>query len=215
MIFKRFNEIRHEYGLFFAFTRSAHKIYYTYYNYLLSKKFHTKGLNIHPSANLIGLANMQIGLNFFAGKHLRLEAVLEHRGHKYNPQIIIGNNVSVVDFVHIGATNRVEIGDNVLMGSHIYISDHNHGVYRGKNQTDPHVPPIQRHVSNDQKVIVGENVWIGELVSILPGVTIGQGSIIGANSVVAKDIPPFSLAVGAPAKVTKEFNFDKQVWTIL
>ena len=212
MILKRFIKILSEYGLFFAFIRSVYKIYYLYYNYILSKKIKTNGLRIHPSANLIGLTHMKIGINFFAGKHLRLEAVLEHKGHKYNPQIIVGDNVSVVDFVHIGATNHVEIGDNVLMGSNIYISDHNHGIYSGKNQTSPHIPPVNRYVSNDKKVVIGNNVWIGEFVSILPGVTIDRGSIVGANSVVTKDIPPFSIAVGTPAKVIKEFNFEKHIW---
>jgi lipopolysaccharide O-acetyltransferase len=212
MVFKRFNEILSEYGLFFAFTRSIYKIYYLYYNYIISKKIQTKGLRIHPSANLIGLAHIKIGLNFFAGKHLRLETVLEHKGHKYNPQIIIGDNVTVVDFVHIAATSLVEIGDNVLMGSNIYITDHNHGIYSGKDQTSPHSPPLNRYVSNGPKVVIGDNVWIGEYVSILPGVTIEQGSIVGANSVVTKDIPPFSIAVGTPAKVIKEFDFEKQIW---
>lgn len=212
MIFKRFIEIQSEYGLYFAFARSIYKAYYLYYNFIMSKKIHTKGLRIHPSASLVGLSNMKIGNNFFAGKHLRLEAVLEHKGHKYNPQIIIGDNVSVVDFVHMGATNHVEIGDNVLMASHIYITDHNHGVYSGKNQTSPHIPPVDRYVSSGSKVVIGDNVWIGEFVSILPGIIINQGSIVGANSVVTKDIPPFSIAVGAPAKVIKTFNSERNIW---
>ena len=212
MILKRFSEILSEYGLFFAITRSIYKIYYLYYNSIISKKIQTRGLSIHPSANLIGLTHMKIGINFFAGKHLRLEAILEHKGHKYTPQIIIGDNVIVVDFVHIGATNHVEIGDNVLMGSNIYISDHNHGIYSGKNQTSPNIPPVDRHVSSGSKVVIGDNVWIGEFVSILPGVTIGRGSIVGANSVVTKDIPPFSIAVGTPAKVIEAFNFENQIW---
>lgn len=212
MIVHRFFELLKEYGLFFTLKRSIQKIYYSYFNHIISTKIHAKGLSIHPSANLIGLSHIRIGNNFNAGEHLRLEAVLEHNGHKYNPQIIIGDNVTVVDFVHIGATNYVEIGNNVLMASKIYLSDHNHGSYNGNNQTSPHLPPQQRYVSNDKKVVISDNVWIGEFVSILPGVTIGQGSIIGANSVVAKDIPPFSIAVGVPAKVIKQFNFEKQIW---
>jgi lipopolysaccharide O-acetyltransferase len=61
-------------------------------------------------------------------------------------------------------------------------------------------------------VIIEENVWIGEYVSILPGVTIGRGSIIGSMSVVNKNIPAFCIAVGAPAKVIKRYNFTTNKW---
>lgn len=212
MVFKRFVELYREFGLLLTLKRIIHKMHHSYYNDILKKKMCISGLSIHPSANLIGLSHMRLGRNFNAGEDLRLEAVLEHNGHKYNPQIIIGDNVTVVDFVHIGATNYVEIGNNVLMASKIYISDHNHGTYSGNNQTNPHTPPQQRYVSNDKRVVIGDNAWIGESVSILPGVTIGQGSIIGANSVVVKDIPSFSIAVGNPAKIIKNFDFEKQIW---
>jgi len=55
-------------------------------------------------------------------------------------------------------------------------------------------------------------VWIGEFVSILPGVKIGKGSIIGANTVVTKSIPENCIAIGAPAKIIKSYNFDLKRW---
>jgi acetyltransferase-like isoleucine patch superfamily enzyme len=61
-------------------------------------------------------------------------------------------------------------------------------------------------------VAVGEDVWIGSNCVIVPGVTIGKKSVIGAGSVVSKDIPPFSLAVGNPAKVVKQYNFEARQW---
>lgn len=63
-----------------------------------------------------------------------------------------------------------------------------------------------------KEVHIGNNVWIGEFVSILPGVTIGDGSIIGSTSVVSKDIPAFSIAVGSPAKVIKTYDKDTNKW---
>ncbi|MBL4677498.1 MAG: hypothetical protein JKY70_15040 [Mucilaginibacter sp.] len=63
-------------------------------------------------------------------------------------------------------------------------------------------------------VIIEDNVWIGETVSVLPGVTIGKGSIIGASAVVTKNIPPYSIAVGNPAKVIKTYNFESNSWEI-
>ena len=169
-------------------------------------------INIDSSARIIGLSNIKIGRNFNAGRNLWLEAVSSHGLEKYNPLIIIKDNVAINDSVHIGATNYVEIGNNVLMASKIYISDHNHGIYTGDDQSNPLIPPNQRIVNNDKKVIIEDDVWIGEMVSILPGVTIGKGSIIGAGSVVTRDIPKYSIVVGNPARVIKSYDFIMNKW---
>ena len=66
-----------------------------------------------------------------------------------------------------------------------------------------------------KEVHIGNNVWIGEFVSVLPGVTIGEGSIIGSTSEVSKDIPAFFIAVGSPAKVIKTFNKDTNKWEMI
>jgi acetyltransferase-like isoleucine patch superfamily enzyme len=63
--------------------------------------------------------------------------------------------------------------------------------------------------SKSHKITIGDNVWIGRMVVILPGVTIGKGAIIGAGAVVSKDIPDYAIAVGNPAKVVKYRNQDK------
>lgn len=179
------------------------------YNILI---FHRSDIYIQHPAKLDGIKYMHIGKNFVSGKDLRLEAVVKYNNKLYAPKIVIKDNVNINDFVHIGCTNYIEIGNNVLMASKIYISDHNHGYYSGDNQSNPLVKPVKRIVSNCKSVIIGDNVWIGENVAILPGVKIGEGSIIGANSVVTKDIPKYSIAVGNPARVVKTFNFNKQKW---
>lgn len=74
------------------------------------------------------------------------------------------------------------------------------------------IPPVERALTNDAEVIIGDNVWIGDNVVILPGVHIGDGSIIGANAVVTHDIPPNSIAVGSPARVIKQWNARTQTW---
>jgi lipopolysaccharide O-acetyltransferase len=114
--------------------------------------------------------------------------------------------------IHIAATHSVTIGDDVLMASRIYISDHHHGDYSGEVQSSPDIPPNDRLVTADAKVVVGDRVWIGEMVSILAGVTIGEGSIVGSGSVVTKDIPPNCIAVGSPARVIKRFDFLENKW---
>ena len=98
------------------------------------------------------------------------------------------------------------------MASKIYISDCTHGFYSGQGgQSSPDTPPMQRDYEM-LPVEIMDNAWIGESVSILPGVKIGKGSIIGANAVVTKDIPDYSIAVGIPARVVKKYNFQSAKW---
>jgi acetyltransferase-like isoleucine patch superfamily enzyme len=199
-------------GLFLGFQVIYRKTSLLIYSSFLARKLNVRKLHIHPSAKIIGLLNIKVGENFHAGKDLWIEAVYSHGDITFNPQIIIKDNVAVNDSVHIAATNYVEIGNNVLMASKIYISDHNHGSYSGENQSDPEMPPNTRPVSCDKRVVIEDNVWLGEFVAVLSGVTIGRGCIIGSNSVVSKSIPPYSIAVGNPAIVVKRYNKENLKW---
>ena len=154
---------------------------------------------------------MQVGQNFFAEKFLWLNAVTSYGGQRFTPKILIGDNVHINHFVHIGCIEYVEIGNNVLFGSKVYISDHNHGNYTGGNQSELLEPPIQRALSS-KPVIVEDNVWLGDNVVVLPGVHIGAGAIIGANSVVTHDIPAATIAVGSPARPIKRWDEEKHAW---
>lgn len=124
----------------------------------------------------------------------------------------IGNNVQINDYVHITAMQSVIIGNNVLIASKVYISDCSHGSYAGdENDSNPNSIPSKRPLFA-KPVIIKDNVWLGEFVSVLPGVTIGKGTIVGANSVVSKSLPPYVIAVGTPARPIKEYNFESQRW---
>ena len=123
-----------------------------------------------------------------------------------------GKNVQLNDYVHIVAMENVYVGDNVLMASHVFISDNSHGSYNCNFlDSDPRIPPTERDYVTAPVKICG-NVWIGEGVCIMPGVTIGEGCVIGAHSIVSRDIPAFSIAVGTPAKVIKLYNFETKQW---
>lgn len=171
-----------------------------------------KRIDVDPSAVILGLQHMSIGSHFRAGLHLRMEAHTKYGTQALTPRLIIKDDVQLEDFVHIGVANHVEIGNHVLMASKVYISDHNHGFYTGEAPSDPEMAPAKRPLDATRKVIIEDNVWLGEFVSVMPGVTIGRGSIIGANSVVTKDIPPYSIAVGAPAKVVKRYDATRKAW---
>jgi acetyltransferase-like isoleucine patch superfamily enzyme len=155
-----------------------------------------------------GRKNIEFGRKFTAGYHCRIET---HASHK-EKVLIIGQNVQINDFVHIAAKQSVVIGNNVLIASKVYISDISHGSYKGdSDDSAPEVDPQKRKLISNP-VLIDEKVWIGESVSILPGVRIGKASIIGANSVVTKDIPDYCIAAGNPAKVIKKYNFNTRHW---
>jgi len=172
---------------------------------------------VAPQARLLrrpfyirGMRHIRIGRNFTTGVGLRLDAfpVQKHHGSC----IDIGENTQFNDYVHIGAINSVTIGNNVLIASKVFISDHNHGNYRGSEAHDsPDRPPAERPLSASP-VTIEDNVWIGEFVSVLPGVRIGRGAIIGAGSVVTKDIDAGCIAVGIPARPVKRYNQVSGKW---
>lgn len=149
---------------------------------------------------------IKFGKNFITGKNCRIESILG-----LDSSIIIGNNVQINDNVHITGLKRVEIKDNVLIASRVYISDCSHGQYTEEKSSSVDEIMNERKLWS-KSVVIDKNVWLGEGACILPGTTIGKNSIIGANSVVTKNIPENCIAVGAPAKVIKKYNIKKRIW---
>lgn len=152
---------------------------------------------------------MRIGEGLTTGVNVRLDAF----GLRGSPPVLcIGCHVQINDSVHIGAIEQVVIGDHTLIASRVFISDHNHGNYQIRDSASaPDIPPAERPLSS-KPVHIGRNVWLGEQVCILPGVTIGDGVIVGANSVVTHDIPKNSIAAGNPARVIRVFDASSQTW---
>lgn len=112
----------------------------------------------------------------------------------------IGNGVSVGEYSHITCANRIVIGDGVLTGRFVLITDNSHG---GGQNTDLAKAPLCRQLHSKGPVIIGNNVWIGDKATILPGVTVGEGAIVAANAVVTRDVPAYTVVGGCPARVLK------------
>ena len=121
--------------------------------------------------------------------------------------LYIGQNTSIGIYSHIaGNKNSIIIGKNVLIADKVFISTVDYK-YDDVNR------PIksQGYVSKGD-IVIGDDCWIGVGVSILSGVKIGRHTVIGANSVVTRNIPPYSVAVGSPARVIKRYNFKVKKW---
>ena len=117
--------------------------------------------------------------------------------------INIGKKCIIGQFSQITAINKITIGDNLLTGRYVLISDNSHG---GFTKEDLGIHPLERNLESKGEIIIGNNVWIGDKVSIMPGVHIGDGCIIGANSVVTHDVPSYSIAAGVPARIIKSIK---------
>jgi acetyltransferase-like isoleucine patch superfamily enzyme len=182
-------------------------------NLFYSRLLNAQGIRLGAHSRIKGIGALRIGQGFKALDYLWLDAIEQDRvGRQYNPSLVIGNNVVVGYSVHIAATNSVRIGNDVLMGSRVTMTDHNHGTYKGEVQSSPHQKPADRLLTADAETVVEDNVWIGDGVVILPGSHIGTGSIIGANSVVNGAIPKDCVAAGIPAQPVRVYDQESESW---
>lgn len=189
-------------GVLMSFIWSPHvslclsKIRNRIYTGYVRRRFGAFGRSIiiwHPYT-LIGLKNIHVGDNTILEKDIQLTA---RSVNASSPYIKIGNGCLIRKGSHITAIESITIGDNLLTGTNIYITDNSHGM---TDYASLHTPPTNREIISKGRVIIGNNVWIGNNVCIMPGVTIGDGVVIGANSIVTHDIPAYSVAAGIPAK---------------
>ena len=121
--------------------------------------------------------------------------------------IEIGNYVSIgKGATFLASESKIIIGDKVLFGPNVTIVGGNHNTsVVGKFIYDV----LEKRDIDDQDIIIEDDIWVGSNVVILKGVRLFRGCVIGAGSVVTKDIPPYSIALGVPAKV-KSFRFSPE-----
>ncbi|MEY2701458.1 MAG: hypothetical protein RLY43_78 [Bacteroidota bacterium] len=178
-------------------------------SFILTKLFFRDSRLIRFPFDIRNKSNIDLGKGLTTGVNCRIEA---YPLIKSDIVLTFGSNIQINDYVHITAAEKVYIGNNVLMASKIYISDCSHGSYGGdENDSNPISIPASRPLFS-KPVIIEDNVWLGEFVSVLPGVRIGKGTIVGANSVVSKSLPDYVIAVGIPAKPIKKYNFQSLRW---
>ena len=149
-------------------------------------------------ASTSGIQIGQRGIRAFCGK-----LMLKYCGKNVNIEkgALFSSKTSLGDYSGIGINARINgectIGDYVMMGTDVVVVTHNHEFSR----TD--IPMMHQGFEKERQVVIGNDVWIGDRVIILPGVNIGDGSIIAAGAVVTHDVPPYAIVGGVPAKVIK------------
>lgn len=186
----------------YTFSLKIGIIYNKFYTHWLSTELKSIGEKsiLNSPIDLGGGRYISIGNNSGICSNTILSAWDTYLEDHFNPEISIGDNVWIGEDAHITAINQIRIGNGVLIGKKVTITDNSHGV---TDETILTSPPIKRRLHSKGPVIIDDNVWIGDKVTILPNVRIGRNSIIGANSVVSKDIEANSIAIGIPARVIK------------
>lgn len=144
--------------------------------------------------------NVHIGRNVVIAKGARFN--VGKKCHLY-----IGDGTWIGRYSQFGGTDySLRIGKNVLIAERVYMSTCRHGY------EDVTKPITEQGLVPKGDVRIEDDCWIGTGVCILPNVTIGKHSVIGANAVVIHDIPPYSVAVGNPARVVKKYDFERKQW---
>ena len=189
--------------------QNTYKSYQTrLYTSLVKRDFGSfgEGSHVSPPFHCADASDIHVGAfcNIKAGSWIM--CVRRYASATYSPHIVIGDGTSIGHRAHIIACLDMCLGQHVTIADGVYISDNLHGF------DDISMPIRAQPLTTPGKVTIGDEVWLGEHVCVLPNVTIGRHSAIGSNSVVTKDIPEYSVAVGAPARVVKKYIPGKQTW---
>lgn len=158
---------------------------------------------VHPSAQILGLNSVAIGENTYIGERVWLNV---NHAHKDRFAIQIGSNC------FIGRDNFFTSGEKILIGDYCLTTIGCKFIGSSHCADNPSMPYIMAGTTADDVIIVEDNCFFGAEVAVVGSVTIGRGSIIGSKSVVLKNIPPFSIAVGNPARVIRRYSFSARKW---
>jgi acetyltransferase-like isoleucine patch superfamily enzyme len=152
-----------------------------------------------PPTTIMNEQYIRIGAGTMIGPHVALSAgMVPGQTCITDPVVSIGDRCLIGRGSGIVGHLSIEIADDVYTGHHVYITDQNHG-YADR------VLPISMQTMPERPVRIGAGSWIGHGSVVLPGASIGRNVTIGANSVVRGEIPDYSVAVGVPAKVIKQY----------
>lgn len=172
------------------------RIYYKIYG-----KMQFFGKNIHVGINC-KVVN-QGKLEIYDNAKLRKNAFVNiNKG----ALLRIGKNTDIGINSRISVAQNITFGESCLLGPNVYVADHDHS-YKDINK------PIKDQGAHcEGSITIGDGTWIGINAVIVGPIQIGKNCVIGANAVVTKDIPDYSVVVGVPAKIIKQYDLEKKEW---
>jgi acetyltransferase-like isoleucine patch superfamily enzyme len=155
---------------------------------------------------LIGKNNISIGENVSILHHARIETISSYGNARFNPDLIIGDNTSMGQNLHLIATGNLKIGSNVTISANVFISDSLHEYKEiGVNSLEQEL--IYKHTE------IGDYSFIGYGAVIQAGAVLGKQCIVGSNAVVRSgNYPDYTVLAGVPAKIIKKYNPESQTW---
>lgn len=165
-----------------------------------------KNLRVGKNVKFFNPQKIQLGDNCDVADDVVFAPLVKHNGNNYSSEIIVGNNVHFGTQDRIASKDAVIIDDDVLFAAFVHITDHSHDYH------DVGLPISKQGVIGKGKVVVKKGAWLAFGCHVLSGVTIGENSVVAANSVVTKDVPPFSVVAGNPARVVSTYNFKTNQW---
>lgn len=180
---------------------------------LLTNRFRRKSFpragrraHIDPTAQFIGCDYIEIGNRSIIAEGCWFN-VNDRSGGK--PRIVIGDHCIISRRTFMSSGHKITVGPYCLIGNE------NNFLGADHDFTDPFVPYLIAPAINGEEISVGANCWVGSNCTILKGVQIGHGCVIGAGSLVAKSVPPLSIAVGNPCRVLRRFRVRERRWVSL
>lgn len=182
-------------------------IKYLRWKYWARKFGSTMGfVNIGSNVTFQNPETLHFGKGGAIGKYSYFLPLKNYAGINYSPKITIGNHCWIGIRNSFACINSIEIGNNVLFAGYVHITDHSHG-YEDINKPITGQPLISKG-----PVVIEDDCWLGFGCEILSGVHIGRHSIVAARAVVTKDVPPYSIVAGNPARIVKKYNFENKKW---
>ncbi len=149
---------------------------------------------------------IHIGNDVFIRQGVRLEAIVCDPSH--TPELSIGDNVRLEEFVQVSSVGKIRIGPNVTIGCRTVIVCGSHPFLDAKNPTRIG----DRVTGQNTSIEIGEGAFIGSGVAILQNVRIGKRAVIGANSVVKTNVPDYAVVEGNPARAVMRYDEAQDRW---
>jgi acetyltransferase-like isoleucine patch superfamily enzyme len=184
------------------FSALYRKAWYFFYK----SKFKELGKNTFiKRAIIITPAHISLSQNVFIQHNSRIEGITNYEGINFQPNIIIKENCTIQQNLHLTCAGNVFIGKNTAIAANVTITDINHPYERIDL-------PIERQPIIVTPVYIDDDCKIYNNAVILPGTKIGKHCVVGANSVVFGSIPDYCIVAGSPGRIIKRYCFEKKEW---